>query len=652
MNLLDEFHREQSRYILWLPIFFMGGILAYFSLMEEPILLHIVIPFLILILCFCLFFKNMYGRYFILLLLFFHAGFSNAYFYTHTLDTYLLKEKLEDFAFTATVDETEYNPSTQKYKVTLTLKNPNKIKRIKVTHNGKTPLDIGDTLTATATLLPFSDPASAFSYDFRQNAYFNGISASGTIRQIDHIVLAQENSIKKTRQRVTQFIREKLSGQVAEVAIAVTTGFRSGITQETRQDFANSGLSHILAISGLHISLVAGLLFLLMRRFLGLIPAITKRYNTKKWACLFSIPATYYYVALSGYGYPSIRAFCMTSLIFLSVMLDRFALSMRSIALAAFVILLLFPQSALSVSFQLSFAAVLGLIAFYEQPWRILQNHSLDKGIGGKIGLYVLGVCMTTLIATLATTPISIFYFNQFTFNAVFANMLAIPLTGFFIMPLAMVCVITSFVGDFQFLFDLWGITIQALIHIAAIVSSWKGSFVTLHQPSTLYIALFGLGFIWLCLFRTKVRYIGLVMILLSPLTFFDTSHLPDLYIDKSVMGYKENGFFMVSHLKKGSFLTSQWAQEQGVRTLNRMPLPANKNGISLLFDPWDHPKITACPHKIITNGYIRKCRSNIIIDRSHLKDKGTHLVWLNPFKIQTIKDLLGHRPWTVLSES
>lgn len=647
MNLLVDLHQEQSRYILWLPIFFMGGILYYFTLMEEPILLQIVLSFCILLICFIFFYKNIYGRYFILLLLFFHGGFSNAYFKTHTLHTYLLKEKIEDFAFTGKVDETEYSPSTQKHKVTLTLQNSDKIKRIKITHNGKTPLEIGDILTANATLLPFSDPASAFSYDFRQNAYFNGISASGKITQIDHIEAAQEHSIKKTRQRVTQFIREKLSGQVAEVAIAVTTGFRSGITQETRQDFANSGLSHILAISGLHISLVAGLLFLLMRRFLALIPAITKRYNTKKWACLLSIPATYYYVALSGFGYPSIRAFCMTSLIFLSVILDRFALSMRSIALAAFVILVLFPESALSVSFQLSFAAVLGLIAFYEQPWRILQNHSLDKGIWRKAGLYILGVCLTTLIATLATTPISIFYFNQFTFNAVFANMLAIPLTGFFIMPLAMICILSSFVGDFQFLFDLWGISLHALIQIASTVSSWKGSFVTLHQPSTLYIALFGFGFIWFCLFRTRLRYIGLMMILFSPLTFLDTSHLPDLYIDKSVMGYNENGLFKVSHLKKGNFLTTQWAQEQGIRTLSLMSaLPEYKN-VSLFFDPWDHPKPKICPKKIITNGYLKKCRSNIIIDRSYLKDKGTHLVWLSPFKIQTIKDILGNRPWT-----
>nr|MBP9752221.1 ComEC/Rec2 family competence protein [Pseudomonadota bacterium] len=474
-----------------------------------------------------------------------------------------------------------------------------------------------------------------------------------------HSLKKSENStIKKTRNNLTDFIRKHINGQAGEIAIAVTTGFRNGISNEVRQDFANSGLSHILAISGLHISLVAGLIFLVFRRILACIPPITRRFNTKKIACFLSIPAIYYYVALSGYGYPAIRSFYMTSLIFISVILDRQPLSIRSIAIAAFLILLVFPESATSVSFELSFAAVLGLIAFYEKPWWNLKLWSLKKKPFAKYFVYIIGVMTTTLIATLSTTPISLYYFNQYTLNAVFANMLAIPLTGLFIMPLATLCVLSYFTIDYKLLFDLWGYSVDILIYIAHTVGNWPGSNLKIAQPSVTYAILFGFGFLWVCLFTTRIRHIGYIFIISAFMTLFDKSHIPDIYMagDGSVIAYLKDEQFYISPVKgtKGSFFYNQWRQEQGFLDHKIFGIEQPFKEITLIFNPWEIDKNILknidCPSKILTNGYLKKCydKSIYIVDRSHLKKDGTHFIWLDPFKVKTIKQSLGIRPWVI----
>ncbi|CAO5682862.1 MAG: hypothetical protein HEEMFOPI_00784 [Holosporales bacterium] len=661
LSFFNEVHKEQSRIILWMPIFFMVGIFLYFSLSEEPSFISVVIPFSLSILLVIIFFKHPILKMVFMAIFFMFFGFSEIFFKTYYLNTPLLKEKLDNQTIKGIIVEQEYTPEKASYKIVIDL-TPyiNKIQRIKVTLKD-TSLgipEVGDKIEGVATLLPFSDPVSLFSYDFRRAAYFAGISASGTISTLKSLNKCQESSLKKTRNHVTDFIRQKIKGQAGEIAIAVTTGYRNGITNEVRQDFANSGLSHILAISGLHISLVAGLIFLVFRRFLACIPPISKRYNTKKMACFLSIPAIYYYVALSGYGYPAIRSFYMTSLIFISVILDRQPLSIRSIALAAFLILLVFPESATSVSFELSFAAVLGLIAFYEKPWWSLKLWSLKKNKIAKYFVYVLGVTTTTFIATLSTTPISLYYFNQYTLNAVFANIIAIPLTGIFIMPLATLSILSYFTVDCDWIFDLWAISVEALIYIAKIVSHWPGSNLKIAQPSTLYAFLFGLGFLWVCLFTTKMRHIGYVFIFCAFLSLLDKTHLPDIYManDGSVMAYVKNKVFYVTPTKgtKGSFYYTQWRQEQGVVDHSTWTIEQPFSPLAFVFNPWEMDKKILknieCPSILLTNGYIKKCfaKSATLIDRSRLKKDGTHLIWLNPFKIKTVKQSLGNRPWVI----
>lgn len=475
----DTIYLERSRLILWIPVCMMIGIIGYFQLVEGPSILMVLLPIIASSLLLLYTFKIMSLRVITTAIFFISLGFATIYTKTHYVNTTLLTKKLKKVDISGTVIESDYVPHRKLHKITLNLDAdaPENLQKIKINYSDKNALipQVGDAIKGIASLFPYGDPVSAYGYDFRKTAYFKGIGASGRLYEITDLQKTEKSGLQRMRTNVSNHFRQKLNGEVAEIATALTTGQRQGITNETRNAFADSGLAHILAISGLHISLVAGLLFLILRRLLSLIPALTRQYNVKKFTCLATIPATFFYVALSGFGYPAIRAFYMTMFACLAIFMDKHPFNMRSLAIAAFLILLVFPESATSVSFQLSFSAVLGLIAFYEKPWMNIKNKSISKKMGGRIALYIFGICMTTIIAILATTPISLYYFNKLTLNSIFANLVAIPLTGFIIMPASMLCILSYFTIDVQLPYSILEQGIKLLMQCAQTVSSWKG---------------------------------------------------------------------------------------------------------------------------------------------------------------------------------
>lgn len=635
----DFYFQEKSRLILWIPVFLFYGNVFYFELASEPKSYAICGALALSLLG--LIFKK--GRPFFIGFLCFVLGVTLAFVKTQYLDVPLLNEKMKDVTIQGHIEAIDYNSEKKRHRVTILLDQPNSIKKVRI-NSKRMDLEIGDWILGSATLLPYGDPVSQYSYDFRRQAYFLGIGASGTLHKIHKHTKSHSTSLDQSRLNINNHLRSKLKGQEAEIAIALITGFRGAITQEINDAFANSGLVHILSISGLHISLVAWLVFLILRRLIALIPSITERYNTKKLACLLSIPATFFYVALSGFQYPAIRAFYMTSFSFLAIILDRDPFNMRNVALAAFLILLILPESAISVSFQLSFAAVLGLIAFYETCWPLLRES--NKGLfSNKIFAYIAGIVITTIIATLSTTPFSLYYFKKLTLNAVFSNMMAIPLTGFVIMPCAMICILSYFTIDINWPYTVLMYGIKGLIWCAKTVASWQGSQILITQPKGIYLALFSFGFLWVCLFITKIRFFGFVFIGLAFLTLLDKSHLPDIYATDQVIGYKKNHKFYISS-ERGSFFHDQWKSEQGYKTsiIEHQNQIILGDKISLIFRPWEI--YYSCSPITISNGYINGC--DIIIDRNDLKKKGTHLIWLNPFKVKTVRETLGKRPWVI----
>lgn len=255
--------------------------------------------------------------------------------------------------------------------------------RIRVRLRGDQPAMLpGDWIAVRAILSPSSPPALPGGFDFQRQAFFEGVGAVGfsigsaqvTARASHgegHALgewpgVSAANALARLRAALTRRITEALPGASGAVAAALITGERRAIPAATIDAMRDSGLAHLLAISGLHIGLVAGLLFALVRAASALVPALVLRYPVKKWAAVMAFIGAFAYALIAGATLPTQRAFLMIAIALLGVMLDRRGITLRSVAWAAIVVLAMQPEALLSASFQMSFAAVTALVAIYE----------------------------------------------------------------------------------------------------------------------------------------------------------------------------------------------------------------------------------------------------------------------------------------------
>jgi competence protein ComEC len=241
-------------------------------------------------------------------------------------------------------------------------------------------------------------------------------------------------AVGEMRQAVTERVLAGLSGQAGAVAAALLTGERGAIAKDVLAAMRDAGLAHLLAISGLHIGLFAGILFFVSRALLALWEPVALRYPIKKWAAAVALAGTAFYLLLSGATIPTQRAFLMGGLVIMAILLDRTGISMRSVAWAAVAVLLMQPESLLGASFQMSFAAVVALVAAFE--WYGLRRGRWTNDTPPRRLLnYFAGVALATLIAGLATAPFAAYNFNLIADYGLAANLLAVPMTALWIMP-------------------------------------------------------------------------------------------------------------------------------------------------------------------------------------------------------------------------
>lgn len=674
MRLSTALYDDRSRWILWWPVGMGTGISFYFSLSHEPTLIHALSLLLITFTGACAVF--LYRRHQIfrvglcMAALSLTIGFAAAKIRTDQLATPFLSAKIETVTVTGRIVDIEEQP--KRHRLTLddftfseTVPPLHKI-RLSMSNARTLEASIGDRVSCRASLLPLSDPVSINGYNFRRQAYFQGIGATGRIKGSLEIKEKKGRRLwlTATRYGLTQVIRHHLNGQTGEIAAALITGDRSGIHPHIRQAFTDAGLAHILAISGLHLTLVAGLVFLVFRRSLALIPYFAENYPIKKWTALLVILATFTYLAISGFGIPGQRAFVMITLVMVGILLDRNPLSMRLVTIAASLILLLRPESLLSASFQLSFAAVVGLIAAYEGGWAPLRQWSLEGGPFRRLVAYGTGLVATTLIATLATTPYTVAIFNRFTLQTIIGNFLAIPLTSILIMPAATLSVLSLPFGGCDFFFYLLSFGLEYLIHIAKTVSSWPGAAIVVPTPPPAFLGFITLGGLWICFWKQPWRWGGLVFCGLACLSCFLQSQ-PTIYAagDGSVLAYGKEGTLYVSDLKRGSFFTDQWMKELGLEQKKEWVTPQIKIGpVLLIHHPYSQPytplrvtKEMCFAKALITTEYAwKECKRwrhspVILIDRYTLKRDGTYQIWITPngVEVESVRKSLGHRPWS-----
>ncbi len=665
------YFKEQARLVHWLPIGMILGIATYFSLLNEPKITTIILIILIGIVAFLLINKSNW-RFLLFQIIGFSIGFTLIFFKVQHLATPMLENSLEDVEVKGTICEITKNAYKEEDTLRIVL---DKIAienetisakiRINISAEHAQNLEINDAITIKANIYPIPMPCSLNGYFARRAAYLNDIVGTAKFLEILEIIKAKENTFAKTRRNVNLNILKNMEAPYGAIATALVTGECSYIPSTLRQQFADAGLAHVLAISGLHLSLIAGLVFLLIRRSLCIYQPFAIQHPTKKLAAIITVIVCWFYMALANFGIPIQRSFIMITLTMFAICINRTALSMRSLVIACFIVLFLTPESVISASFQLSFAAVLGLLAFYESYWQNIHDKLSQKTseflLIKKITLNIAGIFATTLIASLATTPFSIASFQRFSLVAIIANLLAIPLVGVFVMPLALISTVSLAFGGFETAFYFWQISLQILCKIAIWTASLPGAaLLTKAVPSSALIV-FAYGMIWLCLWKKSWRWFGVAPMIIS-IFMWRSYELPIAYVDERVNNIAVNNQDSVYVLgnSNNDFAINIWMQEWGLNTKLEVDsgylwlekygifiISAPKEGILELLENNQNPNI------LLTVGYANTLAkhgiaANIVIDRNIIKyHKGVAVFAQSPHIIY-MDQYFGKRPWCV----
>jgi competence protein ComEC len=419
------------------------------------------------------------------------------------------------------------------------------------------------------------------------------------------------------------------------------------------------------------VGLVAGLVFFVVRAGIALVPVLALRVQGKKWAALAAAVAGFCYLWLVGATVPTQRAFLMLALVLLAVALDRSALTMRLVAWAAFVVLLLHPESLTGASFQMSFAAATGLVATYETVRARTFGAASARGLPTRAALYVGGVALTSVVAILATGPFAVYHFNRLALYGLAANMVAVPLTAFWIMPVALVAFALMPLGVDGPALRVMGWGVEGMLATADTVAGWPGSVRLIPSPTLGGLALMVAGGLWLCLWQRRWRLWGLAAVAAGALTVPWTP-LPDVMVSgdaRLVAVRADDGRLWVNTQRRERFTRDVWLRRQGsARATTWPPWGAAADG-QLTCDPlgclFEKRGLTAA---LVLDGraLAEDCRTadvvialvpiartrcagpRILIDRFDIWRHGGHAVYLarDGPRAASVRAHRGERPW------
>jgi competence protein ComEC len=643
--------QNHGRVALWTPVLFAAGIGGYFILPAEPeiwlgsaVLLIAGIGVIGL--------RKRRGLVFfgLLVVMIAAAGFGAAQFRNAAVSASVLERRIGPVSLSGRVIRVE--PSEKGYRLTLDRIEIDRSgveeipARLRILVRSRTaPPNPGDIIAARAILQPPPSPSLPGGYDFARKAWFERIGAVGFA--------------------------------LGPVAAALMTGERRAIPKESLASMRDSGLAHLLAICGLHIGLVAGLLFFAIRLGLALIEPVALRYPIKKIAALGAVLGAFAYLLISGATIPTQRAFLMVSIVMLAVMIDRTAISMRLVALSAMAVLLLAPESLLSASFQMSFAAVVGLVAVYEAaaPKMTALRHR-GGVLGSRIGLFVAATMLTTLVASLATAPFAIYHFNRIALYGLLANLVAVPVMAMWIMPLGILSFLLMPLGLESLGLVPMGWGISTVLWIADGVAALPGAVALVPPMPTAGLAILSLGGIWACVLRGPIRFYGLPAVAAGLVSILAVS-APNVIINRDGGLVAINlgaGRLVMSPGAGNSFERDMWQRRFAVEEVapwpssgieSAAPIGCDPTGCILVIDGETVALVTEpaaatedCAHAdhviLLTRVPRRMCDDGkVAVSTFHIWRDGAHAIRFTrqgPV-VETSRERRGDRPWSRISE-
>lgn len=454
--------------------------------------------------------------------------------------------------------------------------------QVRVTVRSAEGLAVGDRTRLLARLQPPSPPLVPGGFDFARTAWFQGVGAVGfALGRAERLAPDEAGSdlsawAPALRETIAARIVARRSDAAGQMSAALMTGLQAGISRDVWQDMQRSGLAHLISISGLHMTLVAGVGFVVLRYGLALLPWLALRVPIKKIAAVGGMACASFYLLISGASVPTQRSWIMVMIGFVAILADRNPVSLRVIATAALAVLILRPESLLGPSFQLSFAAVLALIAAYEAGAARL---SMARGTGRRLPVpltYVLGVVVTTLIASTATAPLTAWHFQSFATWSVLANMIAVPLTSFVAMPSGLLAIALMPVGLEAPALAVMTWSVQLVLDVAAWVARLPGAAVAVPQLGTGVLLLFTGGGLWLCLWRRPWRFLGLAP-MAAALVLAVLTRPIDVLVEPTfamVAARGHDGGLRLLVRDRDGFMIDGWERVMGVDVTTPFPNP------------------------------------------------------------------------------
>lgn len=368
----------------------------------------------------------------------------------------------------------------------------------------------GATVRLRARLMPPPPPSVPGAYDFARVAWFDGLGATGKGFAPIEVVKPGEAGDADLRAALSAHIQSRLNGSAGGIASALATGDTGAISEADSNAMRRSGLAHLLSVSGLHVSAVTAAAMLLVMRLLALFPALALRWRLPLVAAAAGAAAAIGYTWLTGAQVPTIRS-CVAALMVLAALsLGREAITLRLVAAGAFFVLLLWPEALAGPSFQLSFAAVTAIIALHEHPRVRAAFARREEAWPRRLGRSLASLLLTGAVVELALIPIGLFHFHKAGVYGALANIVAIPLTTFVIMPLEALALLLDVAGLGA---PVWWLTQKALdllLWLANTTASAPGAVAALPAMPGGAFALMVAGGLWLALWRSRARWAGL----------------------------------------------------------------------------------------------------------------------------------------------
>ena len=680
------FEAERERWLIWTPVLLGLGVALYFGLPREPRLSSGLLLFgATVALGFALRARPAWAR-FAAVLAMTAGGFLAAELRTAIVDAPVLRHPVGPAVVSGRVAEVELQEKSARILLADVriagldrAATPAQV-RIGLTRYSDIP-KLGDRLSLKAKLFAPPAPAAPGAHDFRRDLYFLRIGAVGYAVQRYVRPAGDDPAGGPLLGRLRQSAAEKVSAvftdpdQAAEraIALALLVGERGPIPDDVNNAMRDAGLAHLLAISGMNITIAAGLIYFTLRLLLAAIPWIALRFPIKKWAAFGGLLGEILYTQFVGAPVSAERSMITTGFIMLAIMADRSALTLRLVALSASLLILAEPEAIMGASFQMSYGAIVALVVLYER-WNFHGTGA--QGPFRRAFFYLAGIAIMSLVASAASAVFAIYHFQQSAFYGMGANLLAVPVHDLWIMPWGIASYLLMPFGLEALALKPMGWGISAMLAVARLFSGFPGAAGHFAAMPAAALGLVVAGGLWFLLWTRRWRWLGLAPVAAGILLTL-MARQPDLLVaedGKLVAMRMEDGTMVLSNRAHDKFTQSVWVRRAGAGDIEDNPPVTFKDAPQAgkcdkglcLFTVAGHKAAIlsdvhgfhdACdktgaggPEIVISQlAAHAHCIGPLVIDRTDLARDGAQSITFTAAgpRIETVRAVSGERPWS-----